>query len=332
MVQKVFMKEMSLLMKNKIFITGANGFIGRYICKKLSALGVDYLGMVRSNVINISNKNNYIECSLSDKDKLISILTKFQPNSVLHLAAIANPTFHNVTQIYDTNVTGTENLLNAIKVTSNKKVRVVLVSTAGVYGDQGITLLNEDCPYSPVNHYAYSKMVMEFLSRQYVDTMETCIVRPFNMIGYGQQENFLIPKLVKAFVNKDRILQVGNIETERDYVDADFAANAFVELLTRETLEYSTYNICSGIPTKGSDILRELANITNYLPKVEIAPEFIRKNEIWHMIGDPRRINDLMVDYPVPQNINKILTEIVNHYTKLLLDLQNTSKQGVNIK
>lgn len=301
-------------MINKVFITGANGFIGSYICKELIDRGIDFLGMVGPGANNLIDGGNYVECALNNKKKLHKIISDFKPTAVLHLAAIANPTFGDVTQIYDVNVTGSENLLNTIASICSRDTRVVLVSTAGVYGNQDIPFLKENCPYNPVNHYAYSKMVMEILSKNYEDKLNICIVRPFNMIGYGQQDNFLIPKLVKAFVNKQTVLKLGNLETERDYVDANFAANVFVELILKEQLEYNVYNICSGNGLKGSDILDILFRITNYMPEIQISYEFVRKNEIWRMVGDTSRVSKLIGKTIKPKKIEEILTEMVEKY------------------
>ncbi len=301
-------------MNNKVFITGANGFIGSYICKKLIDRGIDFLGMVGPGANNLIDGGNYVECALNDKEKLHKIISDFKPTVVLHLAAIANPTFGDVTQIYDVNVTGSENLLNTIASICSRDTRVVLVSTAGVYGNQDIPFLKENCPYNPANHYAYSKMVMELLSRNYEDKFDICIVRPFNMIGYGQQDNFLIPKLVKAFVNKQNVLKIGNLSTERDYVDTDFASNVFIKLILKEKLEHNIYNICSGVGVKGSEIILKLASITKFMPEIQIDTQFIRKNEIWRMVGDPTRVNNLINKELYPKDIDTILRDMVKRY------------------
>ena len=54
-------------------------------------------------------------------------------------------------------------------------------------------------------------MVMEYMSQQYADKLDIKIVRPFNIVGYGQNENFFLPKLVRAFANKQDIIKLGNI-------------------------------------------------------------------------------------------------------------------------
>ena len=121
-------------MKNKIFVTGANGFVGSYLCKKFDEMGADFLGLVQPGSKDKLCKTT-VEGDLLDKEGLTRIIEEYKPEAVLHLAAIANPTFGNVAQIYDVNVKGSENLLEVVRNCGLTNTRVVLVSTAGVYGD-----------------------------------------------------------------------------------------------------------------------------------------------------------------------------------------------------
>lgn len=104
--------------------------------------------------------------NLLDARSLDRAIEYFQPHAVIHLAAIASPCT-NIAEVYNVNVVGTENLLNSAQKHLPAGSRVILASTAGVYGNQPVSHLSEDMPFNPVNHYSYSKMVMEFLSRQY---------------------------------------------------------------------------------------------------------------------------------------------------------------------
>lgn len=301
-------------MKSKVFITGATGFVGSHVCAELEEKQIDYLAMVRSCKDIKQNREKYIEASLQDKARMEQILRDYQPDAVLHLAAVASPTFGEITQIYDVNVTGSENLLEAARQSCKEGTRVVFASTAGVYGNQEVNLLHEKLPYNPVNHYSYSKMVMEFLSENYMDDLDIHIVRPFNMIGIGQQEKFLVPKLVNSYVKKIPTLKLGNMDTVRDYIDINYAAKVFVELLTKDVVNNRIYNICTGKATKGTELLQMLSDITGYQPEIEITSEFVRKNEIWHMVGDPKRLENFMKSAEKSKSVREILLEMVQMY------------------
>ena len=118
-------------MIKKILVTGASGFIGCSITEMLVEKNIDFL-----NVSNVMNNFKYSDKTvimpLSDREGLIKVLDDFKPDAVIHAAAIASPTHKNPVEIYDVNVCGTENLLEAVKKTCANGTRVLLFSTAGV--------------------------------------------------------------------------------------------------------------------------------------------------------------------------------------------------------
>ena len=207
-------------MNKRILVTGAEGFIGKYLLDELGNRGVEYLA---TDVISeeIVQKENYRKVSLLHKEEIRKVVRDYQPDVVVHLAAIALVTHENIPEIYEVNVCGTENLLSVLAEEQKNKTRVVLMSTAGVYGNQDAEFYDESLPYKPSNHYSFSKMITEYLSKEYEESLDIKIVRPFNIIGTGQKETFLIPKLVKYFAERVDRIPLGNISSIRDYISVD---------------------------------------------------------------------------------------------------------------
>ena len=299
-------------MGKRILITGASGFIGSYLVKDLNDQELDFLAIDAKRIPGLS-EDRQREVSLLEKGKLDNIIKEYQPNVVIHLAAVASVTHENVGEIYNVNVCGTANLLEAIKKNCPSKTRVILVSTAGVYGNQDVELYEENLPFNPANHYSYSIMVTEYLSRQYRDDMEIIIVRPFNIIGAGQRDIFLIPKLVKCFADKKEVIQVGNIKSYRDYVDVQYCGEILKELILRNKVDFDILNICSGIPCSGEMVIDMLKDITGFSPKVEISNEFVRQNEVWKMIGNPQRLLRFM-NGRKGKDLRSILVDMLEYY------------------
>ena len=229
-----------------------------------------------------------------DTHSLETVMEAFCPDVVVHLAAIASPVHQNVLEVYNVNVVGTENLLTAVKKCLPAGTRVILASTAGVYGNQQASLLSEDMSFNPVNHYSYSKMVMEFLSRQYADTLDICIIRPFNIIGIGQKENFFIPKLVKYFSQRTPEIFLGNLKAVRDYVSVELCAETIMALVKTVGAIPPVLNICSGVGHSCEDIVHILEGLTGHYPKVHSSAEFTRNNEIWRLVGDPTHLKNMI--------------------------------------
>lgn len=303
-------------MDKRIFVTGASGFVGRAIVKELLAQNATIMALDRAAYDFADNRVVFSNTNLLDKDGLAKDIAAFNPTGVIHLAAIASPVYGNIAELYDINIHGTENLLDVLHDKCAKNTRVILTSTAGVYGNSDKEFINEDTPYNPQNHYSFSKMITEYIAKAYKEDLDIRIIRPFNIIGVGQNENFLVPKLVKAFAEKQSVLLVGNMNTYRDFVDIDFAAKLFGKAVLDLKMEYDVLNMCAGKGTRGQDILDILQELTGYTPKVEVNPQFLRKNEIMRLVGDPTRCNQFMGPDIKTKSVREILASMVKAYSK----------------
>jgi rmd len=298
--------------EKKILITGASGFIGKYVLKKIKDNDLDFLAIDAQKVLDVSSENQRV-ISLLDKENLGEVIKSYKPNVIVHLAAIALVTHKNTGEIYNVNVQGTENLLESAQNYCDKNTRVILASTAGVYGNQNVDKYGENLTYNPANHYSYSKMITEYISKQYKEDLDIITIRPFNIIGVGQSEKFLVPKLVEHFADRKEKLSVGNISSFRDYVDVEYCAEVIMELISRKKLDFDILNICSGIPTNGEMIIQLLQEITDFKPEIEISSDFVRKNEVWRMIGDTTRLWEFM-NGKKSQSVKDILVKMLDYY------------------
>ena len=280
-------------MIKKILLTGGSGFIGTAVTAEAAKKNIDF-----HNISNVMGNCKYPDKTtllpLSDKNGLKKCLNEYKPDAVIHMAAISSFVHENRSEVYDVNVCGTENLLDAIKQTCNNGVRVLLFSSAMVYGNRDIEFFKETDGFNPNNHYSCSKVNMEFISRNYADCMDIRIVRPFNIIGPGQSGGFVVPKLINAFNERLREIKLGNLYPVRDYVDVEYAAETVIRFLSLDALEYSVLNICSGIGHSLQDVIDMLIRITNFEPLINISEEYKRPDEINRMVGSNERIKEVM--------------------------------------
>lgn len=294
--------------KQRVLVTGGSGFIGRYLMSELKGRGAAVLG----TCVGPAPSDDFVSVTLFDRKKLTEIIEEFQPTWIVHLAAIALVTHGNVEQIYAVNVLGSENLINAVVDAQIKPPTMLLASTAGVYGNQKDEYLSESLPYNPSNHYSYSKMIMEMLTHSYNDKLKIHIVRPFNVIGTGQAESFLVPKIVKHFREKKELLQLGNIDSVRDYVEAKGCATMISQLISQEHRDPFTLNLCTGRGWSGHDVLDTLAEISGFRPRVEIVNNYVRSNEVWRLVGNPEELHKYLGHTPNLLNLKQILTSMYN--------------------
>lgn len=270
-------------MTDKILITGGTGFIGRHLCHECDQQGIKYADLKTLKESRIQEVA--YSADIRDRKSLEYAIREYQPDAIIHLAAIASPVHNNITEIYDVNVKGTENLLEAARANMKQRGRLVLVSTAGIYGNQASEVLTEDLPYNPMNHYSFSKMVTEILSKQYVNDLDIHIVRPFNIVGTGQNSQFLIPKLVEHFARKEPQIKLGNLDAVRDYVSVEFCAQVMLKLALSKKSLPDIVNICSGVGHSCRQVIALLEEMTGHQPEILSTTEFSRRNEVWSLVG-----------------------------------------------
>ena len=262
----------------KIFLTGAAGFTGRYFAKRATEAGHTVVPM---------------QADLMNREALEREVLAVEPEAVVHLAAISFVGHADSSALYAVNVVGTTNLLESLVRLPLPPHRVLLASSANIYGNSEQSPLAESQPPAPVNHYAMSKLAMEHMGRTFRERLNLVITRPFNYTGRGQDINFVIPKLARHFADRAPRISLGNLDVEREFNDVQMVCDAYLCLLEFGT-PGEAYNVCSGQPHTLREVIGCFEGLTNHRMDVEIDPAFVRKNEVHRLCGDPGKLNALM--------------------------------------
>ncbi|HEY8682652.1 MAG TPA: NAD-dependent epimerase/dehydratase family protein, partial [Rhodanobacter sp.] len=254
----------------RVLVTGLEGFTGRYVAEELERAGYAVCGL-SPTCGDVAATHRHID--LLDADAVHAAVTEIQPHAVIHLAAIAFVAHGNVDAIYRTNIVGTRHLLAALASLPVPPATVILASSANVYGNaEGCSgPLDERTVMAPVNDYAVSKLAMEYMARSWAGRLPLVFARPFNYTGLGQDERFLIPKIVNHFRRGERRIELGNLDVWREFMDVRTVAWAYRRLLeTRSSGD--TFNICSGISHSLREVLAMMAEIAGYTIEVSVNP------------------------------------------------------------
>ena len=252
-----------------------------------------------------------LKSDISDPIALEREILFIKPDLVLHLAGISYVASKDHEAFYRVHVLGTTNLLNTLTKLEIAPKKIVLASSATVYGNCTTVPTPETQPISPVDHYAMSKAAMEELAKRFMDRLPIIIARPFNYTGPGQHGNFLIPKLIRHFVEKQSAIELGNLNVEREFNDVSTICNAYLGLLDAG-IPGETYNICTGNLRSLGSIIDTLIKITNHSIQININPEFVRPNEVYQMCGNPDKLMTLLAQHKIELYIPTIEETIKN--------------------
>ena len=258
----------------KILLTGAAGFTGHFF--KLAAEAAGY-------------QVEALQSDLTDKTAVAAEVLQAAPDAVVHLAAISFVGHADDTAFYGVNVVGTMNLLAGLAALPVTPSKVLLASSANVYGNCDASPITEEQAAAPVNHYAMSKLAMEHMAHTYLDRLPVVFSRPFNYTGPGQSPNFLIPKLVGHFAQRAAAIELGNLHVEREFNDVRMVCDAYLALLT-QGVSGEVYNVCSGQPYTLQHMIGLLSEMTGCTMDVRVNPAFVRANEVHRLCGNPNKL------------------------------------------
>lgn len=287
-------------------VTGAAGFTGKYLVRALAGRGYRVFGVGLGSPPGVE----WLECDLTNKAQTAVVISQVMPDVVIHLAALAFIPEENPEGFYRVNVLGTLNLIEALAENKRKPSRIVVASSANVYGNNPEVLTETTCP-APANHYAASKLAMEHMVRTWFDRLPIVITRPFNYTGPGQDERFVVPKIVAHYRRREKKIKLGDISAERDFSDIEDVVEAYVRLL-ESNAKSEVVNICSGRTISVASIIAEMDAIAGYEIQVEADPSLFRRNDLARLWGSNRKLRELTgfaPSKPIPDTLRRMYAE-----------------------
>lgn len=296
-------------MAKKILITGVSGFVGSYLLRELLENGdTDLYGTYHSeksleNITDFKAKINLTKVDLQDGESVNKLIKTIMPDVIYHLAAMASAaeSFKSPKETIINNIASEINLLEVVKNNDLKATRILIVSSAEVYGDvkKEDLPIDEDTAFNPINPYAVSKAAGDLLAYQYFRSAKLPIVRvrPFTHIGPGQKTGFVTSDFAKqiAEIEKgqmDPVIKVGNLDAKRDFTDVRDVVKAYA-LLMEKGEEGEVYNVGSGKSHKITEVLEFFISKAGVKIKSEIDPEKLRSSDIPDFVSDFTKLNQL---------------------------------------
>lgn len=248
-------------MTEKCLITGASGFIGRWLCSTLLESGHD----VRCFDSKSAGVEDEILGDILDSHALEKACAGVQ--AVCHLAALQSSHQYSWKDYYAANVTGTESLLKAC-IRHNVK-HIVFFSTELVYGHQVTSTIGEDATLKPCGFYGRSKMMAEELCGHYARKgLQVTIVRPCNIMGPGKTR--VVDQLFDRINNHAFIPLVGGKQKPCQFIDVRDVAEITTQILESQIL--GIFNLGSSHPPSAAEVYSKLIHHANSHSKLISVP------------------------------------------------------------
>ena len=284
----------------KYLVTGGAGFIGSHIARALLQQGADvrildnFSSGRRENLAGLDV--DLIEGDLRDASRVTEAVRSV--DVIFHEAAFVSvpESMEKPQECFDVNVTGTSILFEAARRSGVK--RVVIASSAAVYGDSTAMPLVEDTPLKQLSPYATSKRIDEMYAELFTNQfgLEVAALRYFNVYGPRQRPDSMyaaaVPIFIRRMLDGKPITIYGDGGQSRDLVNVSDVVQANLLASQHPAAPGQVFNVCTGVETRLLDLLDILYEIFPDAPRhVHAEP---RAGDIYRSIGTPQKAVDVL--------------------------------------
>lgn len=271
----------------RILVTGGAGFIGSHICHRLLAENHEVVilddfndyydpAIKRANIAALDGAVRVEEGDIRDKIRVLSLFSQEKFDVVIHTAARAGvrPSVKNPQLYIDTNITGTNHLLDAAKQHGTE--RFIFASSSSVYGLAKKTPFSEDLPLpQTLSPYAATKLAGEHLcgNYSYLFGLRVVCLRFFTVYGPGQRPDLAIHKFTDAIYHGRPIPQYGDGSTRRDYTYIDDILQGVLGAMRYDGPLFDIFNIGENQTITLAELVTEIEKALGKKATIERLPE-----------------------------------------------------------
>jgi nucleoside-diphosphate-sugar epimerase len=283
----------------RVLITGACGFIGSHLTRKLVADGAEVHAMTSEvssvfprRLLDLRGKVALHEGNLMDRSAMDAIVRAARPSHIFHLGAYTHvgKSWQRVDECIQANIQGTINLLQALADTGYE--RFVNTGTSEIYGDIEVPF-REDAVVNPISPYSVSKYSAERFCRLFQRAYGWPIVllRPFNAFGPAQSPDRVIPEIIVRALRKEELAMTQGRQT-REFNYVEDLADGFIQAATTPGVEGEIFNIGGGEEISMRDVATMILEVMGnpIEPKFGALPE--RPTEIMRMYCDSSKARE----------------------------------------
>jgi len=259
----------------KIIITGITGFIGGELARRLLEEGHEVYGFVQhvvgrtyESLEDIKDKINIITCDIRDYYSVKNAIAKVNPDVMFHLAALSpvRLSFELPFDFQSVTYMGTVNIAEALReLYGPEKVRLILASTAEVYGFQEQVPFKEDQRLEPSSPYAVAKASMDMYIRMLfkVYNFNAVLLRNSNTFGRKFDPSFFTEYVLTEMIKGNEIY-IGAPDSIRDYMYVDDHVNSYLLAMSILEARGQEFNIAGGKGYTNKEWVLKIAEALNF--------------------------------------------------------------------
>ena len=295
------------MVNKKVFITGADGFIGSHLTEKLVRLGYSVKALAQYNSFNtygwlddapkdLSNQFEKVLGDVRDRSHMDELIKGC--DIVFHLASLIGiPYSYKAPYSYiETNINGT---LNIVQACLNHNVeKIIHTSTSEVYGSAEFVPMTEKHPLKGQSPYSASKIAADQLAYSYYSSfnLPVTICRPFNTYGPRQSMRAVIPTIIVQLTKNKDIINLGSIETSRDFNFIEDTVSGFIKSMLSKKNIGETINIGNNFEISIKKVVDIISKNFNTEIKINSQANRIRpvNSEVDRLFADNQKAKELL--------------------------------------
>jgi dTDP-glucose 4,6-dehydratase len=308
----------------KVLVTGAAGFVGSHLVEQLVRGGYDVKVLVHYDSSNSwgwidkSEFKNNIEVAVGDIRDFDSVYSAMKDvDTIFHLAALIGIPYSYLSPLayIKTNIEGTYNVLHSAKLLKTKNI--LITSTSETYGSAQYIPIDEKHPLVGQSPYAATKIGADQLAISYFKSfsLPIKIVRPFNIYGPRQSARAIIPTIIIQLLNDMKTLNLGNLNTIRDFTYVLDTVNAFIEISKQDSLNGEVINVGSGLEISINELCQLIFKLLDKKIDISLDNQRLRpsKSEVDRLLCDNQKIKK-NTKWELKFDIEKGLGETINWF------------------
>jgi nucleoside-diphosphate-sugar epimerase len=283
----------------RALLTGGNGFVGRWLWRRLQDDGVEVAMLGRSMPEGVAG---FRIGSAQDSAGIRRAVLKFNPDYVFHLAGTTGA--GSLEELTEVNIGYCARIIDALDAAGlSGRTRLLVIGSAAEYGvvESAALPVHEDSFPHPASLYGSTKLAQTELALRWAagGGRFVTVARPFTIVGPGMPQHLAVGSFIDQLLAIRRndapaVLDVGNLSTCRDFLDVRDAADLLWRLIRCDAAAGQVVNLCSGWPVAIREILDYAIDLINIPVKIRESADRFRRTDMSMHYGDNSRLRALL--------------------------------------